>query len=48
MAKLDQGCKGVVDKIADSLKTLLDGDEDKLQQQKVVNDRKLQLNLQSN
>ena len=48
LAKLDQGCKGVVDKIADSLKTLLDGDEDKLQQQKVVNDRKLQLNLQSN
>lgn len=38
LAKLEQGCRGVVDKIADSLKNLLDGDEEKLQQQKVVND----------
>ena len=38
LAKLEQGCRGVVDKIADSLRTLLDGDEEKLQQQKVVND----------
>ena len=41
LAKLEQGCKSVVDKIADSLRNLLDGDEEKLQQQKVVNDRKL-------
>ena len=38
LAKLEQGCRGVVDKIADSLKNLLDGDEEKIQQQKVVND----------
>ena len=38
LAKLEQGCKGVVDKIADSLRSLLDGDEDKIQEQKVVND----------
>lgn len=39
LAKLDQGCRGVVDKVADSLKSLLEGDEEKLQEQKVVNDR---------
>lgn len=39
LAKLEGGCKQVVEKIADSLKTLLDGDEEKIQQQKVVNDR---------
>ena len=38
LAKLDQGCRGVVDKIADSLRGLLEGDEEKLQEQKVVND----------
>lgn len=38
LAKLEQGCRGVVDKIADSLKNLLDGDEEKIQHQKVVND----------
>lgn len=39
LAKLEGGCKGVVDKVADSLKGLLEGDEEKLQEQKVVNDR---------
>ena len=38
LAKLDQGCRGVVDKVADSLRSLLEGDEEKLQEQKVVND----------
>jgi len=38
LAKLEQGCKGVVDKVADSLRGLLEGDEEKLQEQKVVND----------
>lgn len=41
LAKLEQGCRGVVDKIADSLNTLLDGDQEKIQQQKVVSDRML-------
>lgn len=38
LTKLEQGCKGVVDKVADSLRPLLEGDEEKLQEQKVVND----------
>lgn len=38
LAKLEQGCKGVVDKVADSLRTILEGDDDKIQEQKVVND----------
>ncbi|KAK5123083.1 hypothetical protein LTR85_003279 [Meristemomyces frigidus] len=47
LAKLDQGCKGVVDKVADSLKGLLDGDEEKLQEQKVVNDKPVENYLSS-
>lgn len=39
LAKLDQGCEGVVARVADSLKNILDGDEDKISQQKVVNDK---------
>ena len=38
LTKLEQGCRGVVDKIADSLRSILAGDEEKLQEQKVVND----------
>lgn len=38
LAKLEAGCKGVVDKVADSLRNLLEGDEEKIQEQKVVND----------
>lgn len=38
LAKLDQGCRGVVDKVGDSLRTLLDGDEEKISEQKVVSD----------
>lgn len=40
LARLEGGCKSVVDKVADSLRSLLEGDEDKIQEQKVVNDRK--------
>ena len=39
LAKLENGCRGVVEKIGDSLKGLLEGDEEKLRAQKVVNDR---------
>lgn len=42
LAKLDTGCRSVVDKVADSLKSLLDGDEEKIQEQKVVNDSELE------
>lgn len=38
LAKLDQACEGVVSKVADSLKSILDGDEEKTEQQKLVND----------
>lgn len=38
LAKLDAACQSVAAKVADSLKTILDGDEDKIAQQKTVND----------
>ncbi len=38
LAKLEQGCSGVVSKVGDSLKTILEGDEEKISQQKTVND----------
>ncbi|KAB5551164.1 hypothetical protein GE09DRAFT_1174195 [Coniochaeta sp. 2T2.1] len=39
LAKLDTACEGVVSKVAESLKSILDGDDDKLDQQKMVNDK---------
>ncbi|KAI9850210.1 MAG: Vacuolar ATP synthase subunit C [Thelocarpon superellum] len=39
LAKLDAVCEGVVGKVNDSLRTILDGDEAKIAQQKTVNDR---------
>ncbi|GKT48397.1 V-type proton ATPase subunit D [Colletotrichum spaethianum] len=38
LAKLESTCEAVVAKVADSLKSILDGDEDKISQQKMVND----------
>lgn len=38
LAKLDAGCEGVVSKVGDSLRTILEGDEAKISQQKTVND----------
>lgn len=38
LAKLNAACEGVVAKVADSLKVILDGDEEKAAQQKMVND----------
>ena len=40
LAKLDNACAGVVGKVADSLRSILDGDEDKIAQQKTINDSK--------
>lgn len=40
LAKLDVGCESVVSRVADSLKTILEGDEEKLAQHKIVNDSK--------
>jgi V-type H+-transporting ATPase subunit C len=38
LAKLHSACESVVGKVGDSLKTILDGDEEKIQQQKTIND----------
>ena len=38
LSKLHSACEGVVGKVGESLKTILDGDEEKLQQQKTIND----------
>ena len=38
LAKLNSGCESVVGKVGDSLKTILQGDEEKISQQKTVND----------
>ncbi|KAH7096043.1 vacuolar ATP synthase subunit C [Paraphoma chrysanthemicola] len=39
LAKLNTACEGVVSKVGESLRTILDGDEDKVQQQKTINDK---------
>ena len=38
LAKLGQGCEAVVGKVGDSLKNILENDEEKILQQKTVND----------
>ena len=38
LAKLEGACEGAVAKVVDSLRSLLEGDEDKIQQQKTIND----------
>ena len=40
LAKLDSGCEGVISRVSDSLRGALDGDEDKVSQNKLVNDSK--------
>ncbi|KAH8662920.1 vacuolar ATP synthase-like protein subunit C 1 [Tricladium varicosporioides] len=39
LAKLENACQGVVAKVGDSLRSLLEGDEEKIAQQKTVNDK---------
>jgi hypothetical protein len=41
LAKLHAACEGVVNKVGDSLRTILDGDDAKVQQQKTINDSML-------
>jgi V-type H+-transporting ATPase subunit C len=41
LAKLNAACEAAIAKVAESLKGILDGDEDKVAQQKVVNDSRL-------
>ena len=38
LAKLESTCEAVANKVGDSLKTILEGDESKIAQQKTVND----------
>ena len=38
LAKLEQACEGVVNKVGDSLRSIFDGDEEKTQQNKTIND----------
>lgn len=38
LAKLEAGCEGVVGKVGDSLRTILEGDEERIRQNKTVND----------
>jgi V-type H+-transporting ATPase subunit C len=38
LAKLEGACEAVVAKVGDSLRSLLEGDKDKIAQQKTVND----------
>lgn len=38
LAKLENGCQQVVGKVADSLRSILEGDEEKIAEQKNVND----------
>jgi V-type H+-transporting ATPase subunit C len=38
LSKLNAACEGVVNKVGESLRTILDGDEAKVQQQKTIND----------
>jgi V-type H+-transporting ATPase subunit C len=47
LQKLEQGCKGVVEKVADSLRNILEGDEDKMADQKNVNDKPVDHYLQT-
>lgn len=46
LAKLNASCEVAVAKVADSLKGILDGDDDKTAQQKMVNDSKRSTSLE--
>lgn len=45
LAKLESSCEAVVAKVGDSLRSLLEGDEDKIAQQKTVNDSRFSRSL---
>ncbi|KAL8921277.1 MAG: hypothetical protein Q9208_005805 [Pyrenodesmia sp. 3 TL-2023] len=47
LVKLEAACEGVVGKVGDSLKTILEGDEDKISQSKTVNDKPVEQYLKS-
>jgi hypothetical protein len=41
LAKLNSACEGLVQKVLDTLRTLHDGDQDKVQRDQIVNDSQL-------
>ena len=45
LAKLESGCEAVVSKVGESLSSILAGDEEKISQQKIVNDSQLIKNI---
>ena len=45
LSKLDSACEGVVNKVGDSLRGLLEGDEEKIAQQKTINDSTISIDL---
>ena len=45
LAKLESSCEAIVAKVGDSLRSLLEGDEEKISQQKTVNDSTLHRTL---
>ncbi|KAI6713062.1 hypothetical protein JHW43_004433 [Diplocarpon mali] len=47
LAKLDSVCEAVVAKVGDSLRNLLEGDDEKIAQQKTVNDKPVEQYLRS-
>lgn len=47
LAKLGQGCEAVVGKVGDSLRNILEGDDEKISQQKTVNDKPAEQYLKS-
>ncbi|KAI4100536.1 MAG: hypothetical protein L6R37_005403 [Teloschistes peruensis] len=47
LAKLEAGCEGVVGKVGDSLKQILEGDESKISKHKTVNDKPAEQYLKS-
>ncbi|KAF2668049.1 ATPase, V1 complex, subunit C [Microthyrium microscopicum] len=47
LSKLNHACEAVVNKMGDSLRTILDGDEDKISQQKTINDKPVEQYLRT-
>lgn len=47
LSKLSSACEGIVNKVGDSLRGILEGDEDKITQQKTINDKPVDQYLRS-
>ena len=47
LSKLEAGCENIVAKVGDALKNILDGDEERISQSKIVNDSQCRLGLKN-